>query len=66
MRNNDDLRTVSRNPGTQDGNRPKDGNLAADGYTVVDRADGSAPRRGLQPDVKRSVAGVPYYNPRGR
>jgi len=63
---NDDLQAIGRNTGSQDGNPPKDGDLARDGYETLQRADGGRPRRGLAPDVKNSFDGLSVYRPRGR
>ncbi|MCP5014627.1 MAG: hypothetical protein GY938_05010 [Ketobacter sp.] len=58
---NNDLNTLRRNPGTQDGNAPSDGNLASDGYETIDRADSGRSRDGLTTDIKRSYEGSKYY-----
>lgn len=63
---NDDLRSILRNPGSQNGKQIGEAKMASDGYDTLDRADGGRERRGLAAPAKRSIEGMPFYRPRGR
>lgn len=63
---NDDLRTVRSNPGSQNGTPAKPVNSVSAGYACLDQAEPGRARRGMRPDVQRSIEGSKFYRPRGR